>query len=176
MGLAAPRVAPRRVALAPSGATLGRPALNGEGLLFHVAGATSSRIDQVALATGARTTLRSKRRTLFLNPSAYGNKLLYVRSTYERQQLRIGALRKQSVKQGPRAVRHGPHRAPRRGLRAGRGAPCATATPGSSRRARSAASHITLWSTALAADAAYVTRLRQDPGKPMKATLLRIAR
>ena len=36
--------------------------------------------------------------------------------------------------------------------------------------------HITLWSTALTADAAYVTRLRQDTGKPLSATLLRIAR
>ncbi len=36
--------------------------------------------------------------------------------------------------------------------------------------------HVTLWSTALSADAAYVTRLRQDTGKPLSATLLRIAR
>ncbi len=170
-----PAVAPRRVALAPSGATLGRPALNGDVLLFHVAGATSSRIDQVALATGARTTLRSKRRTLFLNPSAAGSQLLYVRSTYKRQQLRIGALRKQSVTKdralygtvptgrrdagyepGEEHHRHGhPEKLPPRPKRG---------------------VHITLWSTALAADAAYVTRLRQDTGQPTKATLLRIAR
>jgi len=35
---------------------------------------------------------------------------------------------------------------------------------------------ITLWTTALDASNAYVTRLRQDTGKPMKATLLRVPR
>jgi hypothetical protein len=34
----------------------------------------------------------------------------------------------------------------------------------------------TLWSTALDASAAYVTRLRQDTGEPVRATLLRIPR
>jgi hypothetical protein len=36
--------------------------------------------------------------------------------------------------------------------------------------------HLTLWTTALTANAAYVTRLRQDTGKPLEATLLRVAR
>ena len=34
---------------------------------------------------------------------------------------------------------------------------------------------MTLWSTALGARAAYVTRLRQDTGQPVSATLLRVA-
>jgi hypothetical protein len=167
--------APRRVVLAPAGATLGRPALSGDRLLFHVAGASSSRIDQVVLSTGARTTLRRAPRTLLLNPSARGGSLLYVRSTFERQELRIGALRKRAVRRdralygtvptgrrdaghepGVEHHRHGhPQKLP---PRPGQGV------------------HITLWSTALAADAAYVTRLRQDTGQPLKATLLRIAR
>ena len=165
----------RRVALAPAGGTLGRPAVSGDRLLFHVAGATSSRIDQTVLTTGARTTLRSKRRTLFLNPSALGGKLLYVRSTSQRQQLRIGTLRKQSVSKDralygtvptgrrdagyERGIEHHKHGHPEK------------LPP---RPAKDV--HITLWSTALAADAAYVTRLRQDTGKPLGATLLRIAR
>jgi hypothetical protein len=163
------------VAIAPSGGTLGRPALSGDRLLFHVAGATSSRIDQIVLSTGARTTLRRAPRTLLLNPSARGNALLYVRSTFQRQQLRIGPLRKRAVgkdhalygtvptgrrdagnEPGAEHHKHGhPQKLP---PRPGRGV------------------HITLWTTALAADAAYVTRLRQDTGKPLAATLLRIAR
>jgi hypothetical protein len=35
---------------------------------------------------------------------------------------------------------------------------------------------VTLWSTALAAGSAYVTRLRQDRGQPVRATLLRVPR
>ena len=35
---------------------------------------------------------------------------------------------------------------------------------------------MTLWSTALAPGSAFVTRLRQDTGKPVKATLLRVPR
>ena len=35
---------------------------------------------------------------------------------------------------------------------------------------------VTLWSTALSARSAFVTRLRQDAGEPVKATLLRVAR
>jgi hypothetical protein len=35
---------------------------------------------------------------------------------------------------------------------------------------------LTLWSTALGPDAAYVTRLRQDAGEPVRAALLRVPR
>jgi len=35
---------------------------------------------------------------------------------------------------------------------------------------------VTLWSTALASGSAYVTRLRQDRGEPVRATLLRVPR
>jgi hypothetical protein len=34
----------------------------------------------------------------------------------------------------------------------------------------------TLWTTALGADAAYVTRLRQETGRPVFAELLRVPR
>ena len=90
-----PATAPREVAR-ESG--LGRPALAGDRLLFHVARGTAGRIEQVALATGERTTLRRAPRALLLNPSASGSQLLYVRSTHKRQQVRIGALRRQSVR------------------------------------------------------------------------------
>jgi hypothetical protein len=35
---------------------------------------------------------------------------------------------------------------------------------------------VTLWSTALSSGSAYVTSLRQDTGKPLRATLLRVPR
>jgi hypothetical protein len=168
-------VAPRRVARAPAGGTLGRPALSGDRLLFHVAGAKAGRIDQVVLASGARTTLRRAPRALLLNPSARGGVLLYVRSTFQRQQLRIGALRRRSVKRdralygtvptGRRDEGHEPGKSHHR-----HGWP--RKLPPRPKRGV----HVTLWSTALAADAAYVTRLRQDTGRPVTATLLRIAR
>jgi hypothetical protein len=168
-------VAPRRVAVSSASTTLGRPALAGDRLLFHVAGAARGRIVEIRLADGRRRTLRSAPRALLLNPSASGSRLLYVRSTFERQQLRIGALR-------PRRVRH--DRSLYGTVPTGRRD--AGHEPGENHkshghpkklppRPRPGVS-ITLWSTALAPDAAYVTRLRQDRGQPVRATLLRVAR
>ena len=64
--------APRLVARAGPGATLGRPSLAGERLLFHVAGTSSSRIDEILLASDRRSTLRTAPRALLLNPSSDG--------------------------------------------------------------------------------------------------------
>ena len=168
-------LAPRRVASAPAGAQLGRPALAGDRLLFHVAGAARSRIDQVRLASGRRSTLRTAPRTLLLNPSSDGRRLLYVRSTFQRQQLRIGLLRSRPVRRdrslygtvptGRRdagnepGVEHHAHGHPQK------------LPPRPPRNVS-----LTLWSTALGARSAYVTRLRQDAGTPVRATLLRVAR
>jgi hypothetical protein len=166
-----PRVVDRR----PAPVQLGRPALAGDRLLFHVAGRSSSRIDHVRLPTGERQVLRRQARALLLNPSAWGNRLLYVRSTRTRQQLRYGVLRRRHPARdralfgtvptgrrdaghepGPQHKAHGhPHKLPPR-PRVG--------------------VHNTLWSTALAADAAYVTRLTQRRGRPVVATLLRVER
>jgi hypothetical protein len=167
--------APRVVARGTPATTLGRPALAGDRLLFHVAGASRARIDQVRLATGRRTTLRSAPRALLLNPSSDGRRLLYVRSTFQRQQLRIGGLTRRPVRRdrslygtvptGRRDEGHEPgsehhaHGWPRKlPPRPDRGV------------------NVTLWSTALSAGSAYVTRLRQDTRKPLRATLLRVPR
>jgi hypothetical protein len=156
-------------------AELGRPALEGNLLAFHVAGRSGGRIIVVDLATGSRQTVRRERRTLLLNPSLLGGALLYVRIRYSRQELRLGALARRSPRRdgqlystvptgrrdaghepGVRHHRHGHPRSlwprPREGL----------AT--------------TLWTTALAADAAYVTRLRQVAGRPLEAEILRLPR
>jgi len=154
---------------------LGRPALAGDELLFHVAGRSATRIEGISLVTGARRTLRRQRRAQLLNPSVLGDRLLYVRATYTRQQLRLGLLRPQSPKKdrnlfgivptGRRdagyepGAEHHKHGYPKR-------------LPPRPRRGVAD----TLWSTALSERYAYVTRLRQIAGKPVKAALLRVAR
>jgi hypothetical protein len=171
----APPGAPRRVARVTAPTQLGRPALDGDRLLFHLAKPSSSRIDVVLLTTGARTTLRRAPRTQLLNPSAFRGRLLYVRSTYKRQQLRLGALREQGVLRDRALYGTVPNNRRDAGYEPGiehhqHGNPHKL-WPRPPRDV-----HITLWTTALTASAAYVTRLRQDTGKPMKATLLRVAR
>ncbi len=170
---AAPRA--RRVAAAQAPVQLGRPAIAGDRVLFHVTGRSRGRIVERNLSTWRRTTLRSEARTLLLNPSSDGRRLLYVRSTFQRQQLRIGLLRARPVRRdrslygtvptgrrdeghepGPQHNAHGwPRKLPPR------------PKPGV---------QVTLWSTALAAGSAYVTRLRQDTDQPVRATLLRVPR
>ena len=166
--------APRAVASARAPAQLGRPALAGDRLLFHVAGAGSSRIDEIRLATGRRTTLRSERRAMLLNPSARGSRLLYVRSTYRRQELRFGRLRAQSVFRD--RTLYGTVPTGRRDSGWEPGHQHGHGTEGAyPPRPRPGISD-TLWTTALAADAAYVTRLRQRTGRPVTAVLLRVKR
>jgi hypothetical protein len=167
-----PAGAPREVT---RGAELGRPALDGERLAFHTAGRRGGRIVVADLVTGRRRTVRRERRALLLNPSLHGGRLLYVRALYSRQELRTGPLttrlprrdrrlwstvptgrRDAGHEPGKEHLRHGhPHRMwrrPRRGL------------------------SLTLWTTALAGDAAYVTRLRQVAGQGLRADILRVDR
>jgi hypothetical protein len=163
---------PREVARA---ADLGRPALAGGRLAFHVTSTRSGRIVLFDLASGQARTARQERRALLLNPSLHGGRLLYVRAVFSRQELLLGPLTRRSPRRdrklwstvptgrrdaghepGDRHKRHGqPHklwRRPRKGVSA------------------------TLWTTALAADAAYVTRLRQVSGRPLAVEILRVDR
>jgi hypothetical protein len=152
-------------------AQLGRPSLEGGRLAFHANG----RIVLADLATGRLTTVRRERRALLLNPSLHGGRLLYVRSIYRRQELRLG----------PQTARR-----PRRDAKLWSTVPTgrrdAGYEPGKEhhrmgypkklwRRPRRGLS-MTLWTTALAADAAYVTRLRQIVGQPLIAEIMRVPR
>jgi hypothetical protein len=157
-------VAPRR------SERLGRPSLDGERLLFDVGG---RRLEQVDLTTGARGVLREDRRGVQLtNPSATGGALLYVRETSRRQQLRLGALLQpgtdrtiySTVPTGRFDRGYEPGRRERRHRK--------IKLPPQPRPGV----HITLWSTALAPGAAYVTRLRQRAGRRPSALILRVAR
>jgi hypothetical protein len=156
-------------------AELGHPALEGGRLAFHVAGSTGSHIVIADLAAGTSAAVRSERRALLLNPSLLDGRLLYVRAIFKRQELRIGPQAKRRLRldrrlwatvptgrrdagyePGVEHHRHGnPHKLwprPRRGH------------------------SLTLWTTALAADAAYVTRLRQVAGLPLETEILRVSR
>ncbi len=163
--------APREVVRAPE---IGRPAVQGGRLAFHLIGRTS-RIVVVDLVSGAASTVRQERRALLLNPSLYGGRLLYVRAIHSRQELRLGPVSRRAPRKdrrlwstvptgrrdaghepGNEHKKHGqPHKLwkrPARGVSA------------------------TLWTTALADDAAYVTRLRQVSGHPLVAEIVRVPR
>ena len=85
--------AERVLAEAKAPARLGRPALEGDVLVFHVAGVRVSRIDEVDLTTGARRALRSSRTVQLTNPTLAGDVLAYVRVTNAAQQLLAGPRR-----------------------------------------------------------------------------------
>jgi hypothetical protein len=158
-----------------SGGELGRPALDGNLLAFHVTSRSGARVVLADLAAGTTATIRRERRAQLLNPSLLGGQLVYVRARYTRQELRLGALtagaprrdqrlwstvptgrRDAGYEPGIRHHRHGhPHRLWRR--------------PGKGVAA-------TVWTTALAADAAYVTLLRQVAGQALQAEVLRVPR
>jgi hypothetical protein len=154
---------------------LGRPALEGSRVAFHVAGRRGGRIRVGNLETGRVVTARRERRALLLNPSLRGGRLLYVRAVYRRQELRIGPVGRRSTRRDrklwstvPTGRRDGAHE---RGIEHHRhGNPHKLW-----KRPRRGVS-MTLWTTALAADVAYVTRLRQVAGRDLQADILRVTR
>jgi hypothetical protein len=171
----AQRLAGGEPVLVRRGAQLGRPAMEGDKVAFHVAGGSAGRIVVADLSSRRVRTVRKERRAQLLNPSIRGNRLLYVRARFSRQELRVGPLSR---------------RAPRRDRRLWSTAPTGRRDsghePGVShhqhghphrlwRRPRQGVA-ATLWTTALGADVAYVTRLRQEAGRPVVAELLRVPR
>jgi hypothetical protein len=158
----------------PARRELGRPALAGDALLFHRTGPRGAVIVRRDLVTGAQAILRSKRRVQLLNPSALGDALLYVRAGNRSQLLRLGPLQagagardrtiysRLQTARGDAGYEPGRAKAPGHHHRA----------PRQPARGRSD----TLWTTALAADAAYVTRLRQVRGARATPAILRVAR
>jgi hypothetical protein len=165
---------PGPAAVAPKGRELGRPALAGDVLVFHRATARGTILRSLDLRTGRRATLRREPRSMLLNPSAYGSTLLYVRSTYFRQQLRIGALETRRV--GRDRVLYDTTPTARRDAEHEKGYRDDEHTPGGLYPRPPAGRSDTLWTTALGPGGAYVTRLRQRTGKPPRATLLRVPR
>jgi hypothetical protein len=147
-------------------AQLGRPALDGDAVVFHRADLRSSRILQVDLVTGRRSTLRRSRLDQLSNPAVLGGALLYVRQSNTVQVLLLGRRRAGGV---DRVL-----------LRAG-----ATTRrdsgfePGHSHRTRTPpamppATRV-FWTTALGARFAYLS-LAAVRGGLTRATILRVAR
>ena len=158
---------------------IGRPSIDGDRVAFHFAARSASRIEEIYLPTRRRTTLRTGRNgAQLLNPSEQGGRLLYVSSTFERQQVLIGprrgrgATRDRSLLRMHPTVRRdaGYERGRRRhaeGYRGGR-------PPKLPERAPDGVT-VTLWSTALAPDAAYVSRIRRTASGTSTA-IVRLAR
>jgi hypothetical protein len=164
--------APRRIAASKE---LGRPALEGARLAYHVPGRTGSRIVIADVRTGKRTTVRRERRALLLNPSLHGGRLLYVRNMYKRQELRVGPQHKHKTTKDrrlwwmpPTGRRDSGHDPGREHLKHGWPKQLwARPKPGLS---------ATLWTTALGSESAYVTLLRQVAGHPLEVAILRVER
>jgi hypothetical protein len=171
-------VPPRVVATASGSTQLGRPALAGQTVVFHRAGPDGSQIRALDLATDRRRVLRSEPLAQLLNPSYDGHRLLYVRSTESRQELRIGPADRRAPTRDRRLYGTTPtgrrdaghekgHHRHSAGYPGGHPPPLpARPRPGITD---------TLWTTALAPHFAYVTRIRRRDGTTT-ATLLRVAR
>ena len=81
-----------RVVKARRVAELGRPALDGDLVVYHGASAAGSWLSAVNVATGKRRRLRFARDALLLEPFAPRAGLLYVRASRCSQELRLGQL------------------------------------------------------------------------------------
>ena len=170
----APDGVPREVLALPAPDEIGRPALLGERLLCHVAGPAGSRLIGVDTLTGAQELLRAEPGAQLTNPATDGRLLLYVRATGRTQELRIGPLAPAapatdsvllihpSSGRRDRERERGRHRHRHRGLR----------PPLPPRAAPGIVD--SLWTSALAPDAAYVTRLRARRGAARTADILRV--
>ena len=82
----------RIVASAAAPSQLGRPSLDGDVIVYHVATRTGSRIVAADLQAGTTQIVRSSRRAQLTNPSTSGGLLLYVRQTSTAQFLELGPL------------------------------------------------------------------------------------
>jgi hypothetical protein len=155
---------PRVVASARRPTAFGRPTLDGDTLVYHVAGPRDSRIVERNLATSDRRVLRHSTASLLLNPALLDGELLYVRQTDLAQLLELGPAATRGYDRvvyriGAPAVHDSGHE---------HGYSHKTRTP----HPKTASS--TLWTTALSATHAYVTLLPRQRAVP--ARIVSIAR
>jgi hypothetical protein len=164
---------PQLLAGAPGRAELGRPAVLGAKVLFHVAGIGGSRLVLADPATGAQEILRRKPGAQLTNPVSDGLRLLYVHATGLQQELRLGPIVQSDgadlvIAVHPSSGRRDQEHEPRRARHAH---PYMHPLPPFAKAGETQ----TLWSTALAPEAAYVTRLLARAGRPRRADILRVA-
>jgi hypothetical protein len=147
----------RTIAAARRPTQLGRPALDGDVVVFHIATPHGSRIVEYNLETSRLLVLRSTVSALLTNPSLLGGRLLYVRQTDLAQLLELGPAQPGGVDRvlyrlGAPAPHDSGHE---------RDYSHVTRTP------HPATASWTLWTTALSARRAYVTLLpRRAGGRP----------
>src|SRR4051812_5409630 len=150
-------------------ATMGRPALGVDLVVFHRATATGSWITGVNVVSGKRLRLRYSSDDQLLNPSLLAGQLLYVRASRCSQQLVLGRLRgghdRVLYKLGPLAGQDAGHE--HHHTSQGEHLPCA-------HKPRVTAK--VLWTTALSPTTAYVTVLRPARGGRTVPTLLAVSR
>jgi len=180
LDLQAPGLPPADIRRVPAPVRIGRPSLDGDHLVFHVAQRSESRIEEIYLPTRRRTTLRiGADGAQLLNPSEEGGELLYVSASFERQRVLLGPRRSRRgdrdrvlLSMPPTVRRDAGHERGRK--RHGEGYPGGRA-PKSPPRSPAAVA-VTLWSTALAPGGAYVSRVRRTLSGTTSTVILRLTR
>jgi len=154
-----------RVATTKSPAQLGRPALDGDLVVYHVATPRLSTIFVFDLATAKRRAVRKSKTSLLTNPSLLGGELLYDRQTSRAQLVELGPLDEGAYDRAVyRLTAPSVHDAGHE--------------PGYSHHTRNLpprTSKWRLWTTALSGTQAYVTLLPRA-GAPGAARLLSLSR
>jgi hypothetical protein len=144
----------RTIASVSPPAQLGRPSLDGDTVVFHVATRRESRIVAADLAAGTSQAVRRSRTAQLTNPSVLARDLLYVRQTSRAQLLELTTL--------------APRSRTRVLYRLGSPAPRDPGyEPGHSHVTRTPKPRLapgTLWTTALATQQAYVTFVPRRDG------------
>jgi len=150
-------------------ATLGRPALGVDLVVFHRATVAGSWITAVNVVSGKRLRVRYSSDAQLLNPSLLAGKLLYVRASRCSQQLVLGPVRggrdRVLYELGPLAGQDAGHE--RHHTSQGEHLLCPYKPRVTTKM---------LWTTALSATTAYVTVLRPGRGHRAVPTLLAIPR
>jgi hypothetical protein len=149
-------------------AQIGRPSLDGDTAVFHVAGRKASKIVQVDLRSGRTRTLRRSRFSQLLNPSVRNRRLLYVSVSRCHQRLLFG--RRRPARRRDRVLLSiAPSVRRDRGHDTGHTVQGRSpAYCGSKRR-----SVFSLWTTALSRRWAYVTKVRTGTSR---ARIVRLRR
>lgn len=159
---------PHLVARVRAPGQLSRPALAAQDLLYTISTAASSRLRHRSLTDGRARTLLAGRLVTYTNPALLGRSFAYVRTTRQRQEIRIRSLSGRGLGRlvhyrpatSLRDPDHGPgrHRIPTRDL-----PPRLDRDPW------------TIWSLALAPKAVYATLTRPRAGAP-RTRLVRFLR
>lgn len=166
LALPAPPGPPVVIATASAPGVLGRPALDGDTLVFHQDG-QRDQVVAVDLARGTRQVVRRAATAQLLNPSVLGGQLLYVRVDDCRQQLLLGPLLSSTR---DRVLASSPTQVARDGGY-GRNAVHEGRTPNHciGPLAGGYSETISYWTTALSPTLAFLTVLRASPGRTQAA-------